>query len=88
MISIVIGAGWGDEGKGNVVSHLSKKPNSIVVRFNGGHQAAHNVIKDGVSHIFQSFGSGTLNGCPTYISKYCTVHLARMAKEYEVLLSK
>ena len=74
--SIVIGLGFGDEGKGITTDYLcrqSQKP--LVVRFSGGHQAGHTVVTDtGQRHVFSSFGSGTLLGAPTYWSKYCTLY--------------
>lgn len=83
----VIGLGFGDEGKGVVTEYLcSQDPeNTIVVRFSGGHNAGHKVIKDGKEHIFSSFGSGTLSGCPTYWSEYCTFDPVSFWNEYCVL---
>lgn len=72
---IVVGLGYGDEGKGIVTDFLaSKHPNSIIIRFNGGHQAGHCVVDDriGRSHIFSNLGSGTFRGMPTYWSDNCT----------------
>ena len=43
MITAVIGAQWGDEGKGKIVDYLSQKAD-FVVRFNGGNNAGHTVI--------------------------------------------
>lgn len=74
MNKAVIGLGFGDEGKGCVTEYLcSQNPqDSLVVRFSGGQQAAHTVFKPDVNHVFHHFGSGTLSGCPTYWSEYCT----------------
>jgi adenylosuccinate synthase len=69
---IVLGLLFGDEGKGNTTAHFARNDNSLVIRFNGGHQAGHTVVKDNYRHIFSSFGSGTLNGASTFISEYCT----------------
>lgn len=69
--SIVLGLCFGDEGKGVTTSLLSSV-NTLVVRFNGGHQAGHTVEKKGYRHVFSSFGAGTLNGAHTYWSEYCT----------------
>lgn len=89
MVSIVLGAGFGDEGKGKITNFLSKKnKDSIVVRFNGGHQAGHTVVENGVRHVFSSFGSGSLNGTTTFISKYCTIFPPAMLLEYSNLLEK
>lgn len=86
MNSIVIGLGYGDEGKGVVTAQLVKEANDpMVVRFNGGHQAGHTVIKDGHRHVFSSFGSGSLHGAPTYWSKFCTVYPHALLCEYALL---
>lgn len=66
---VVIGLGYGDEGKGGVVDFLTEKhKSSLVVRFNGGAQAAHNVVRGGKRHTFHQFGSGTLAGAATLLS--------------------
>ncbi len=86
---IVLGLGFGDEGKGLTTSYLcSKTKNPIVVRFNGGHQAGHTVVHNETKHVFSSFGSGTLQRVPTYWSKYCTVYPTAFMNEYRVLEEK
>ena len=81
--SSVIGLQFGDEGKGSMVSYLcSQSRNPLVVRFNGGHQAGHTVLYNGIRHTFSSFGSGTLQGVPTYWSKYCTFYPLAAYNEY------
>lgn len=89
-ISIVLGAGFGDEGKGKVTNHLSKSnpAKSLVIRFNGGHQAGHTVVHEGIRHVFSSFGSGTLNGTPTFWSRYCTMFPPAVLREFEELNGK
>ena len=42
----VIGAQWGDEGKGKIVDWLSERAD-VVVRFQGGHNASHTIVIDG-----------------------------------------
>lgn len=90
MNSIVLGLGFGDEGKGITTDFLvSKAEKPLVVRFNGGHQAGHTVaLKDGKHHVFSTFGSGTLRGAPTYVSKYCVFSPFAAKNEFEVLTSK
>lgn len=85
-VSIVLGLVFGDEGKGRVVNWLCpQKKNPLVVRFNGGHQAGHTVVRDGVRHVFSNFGSGSLQDVPTYWSEYCTVDPVGFANELKVL---
>ncbi|MES2774782.1 MAG: adenylosuccinate synthetase [Bacteroidota bacterium] len=83
---IVVGLGFGDEGKGLTTSFLcSQVENPLVVRFNGGHQAGHTVVFEGKRHVFSSFGSGSLQGVPTYWSAYCTFYPSSFLVEYRLL---
>jgi len=85
----VIGLGFGDEGKGMVVSYLSEYFNNpMIVRYSGGHQAGHTVHFKDMKHTFANFGCGTLQGCPTYWSKYCTVDPVGLLNELSVLIDK
>jgi adenylosuccinate synthase len=86
---IVVGLGFGDEGKGSVVDYLTRKYDShLNIRFNGGAQAAHNVVlADGRHHCFSQWGSGTLAGAKTYLSKYMVVNPLFMIPEGDHLVS-
>ncbi|MBX0293125.1 adenylosuccinate synthetase [Hymenobacter sp. HSC-4F20] len=84
---IVVGLGFGDEGKGLATDYLCRhSPDPLVIRFNGGHQAGHTVVTEsGHQHIFSTFGAGTLQGVPTYWSRYCTFSPAVLLPEYKSL---
>lgn len=83
---IVVGLGFGDEGKGLTTSFLcSQTINPLVVRFNGGQQAGHTVVYEGKRHVFSSFGSGSLQNVPTYWSSFCTFYPPSFLREYELL---
>lgn len=88
----VIGAGFGDEGKGMVVSAICARPEvtrPLVIRFSGGHQAAHQAVyPDNRDHVFSNFGSGTFEGVPTYWSEYCTVDPVGIINELNILDAK
>jgi adenylosuccinate synthase len=73
---IVVGLNYGDEGKGSITHHLCADSNKkiLVTRYCSGHQAGHTVEYKGKRHIFQSFGSGSFLGAPTFWSRYCTVY--------------
>ena len=43
---VVVGAQWGDEGKGKIVDWLSERAD-VIVRFQGGHNAGHTLVIDG-----------------------------------------
>lgn len=82
----VIGTGFGDEGKGRTVSYLcSKHPKSLVVRFNGGSQAGHTVVHGTKRHVFSNFGSGTLQGIPTYLGPRCAINPLNLFNEAQTL---
>jgi adenylosuccinate synthase len=88
MKVLLIGLGYGDEGKGTIVDTLVRRLSSgIVVRFNGGPQSAHHVVTDrGVVHCFSQFGSGTLVfGVRTYLSRFMLVDPLAIDKEKEAL---
>jgi adenylosuccinate synthase len=54
---VVIGSQWGDEGKGKIVDWLSERAN-VVVRFQGGHNAGHTLVIDGVTYKLSLLPSG------------------------------
>lgn len=93
---IVVDLGFGDSGKGTTVDFLATKK-SLVVKYCGGPQNAHNVINEGRHHCFSQFGSGTFKGAGTFISKYCYVdpialfneaaHLEELGIEWDRLLA-
>jgi adenylosuccinate synthase len=88
---VVIGANFGDEGKGLVTDYLSHSlgRSTVVVRFNGGAQAGHTVnTPEGIRHIFGHFGSGTLAGCRTHLSKFFIVNPILFWKERQELTKK
>ncbi|MGF1623526.1 MAG: adenylosuccinate synthase [Alphaproteobacteria bacterium] len=53
----VVGAQWGDEGKGKIVDWLSEKAD-VVVRFQGGHNAGHTLVIDGITYKLSLLPSG------------------------------
>ncbi|MDD5586863.1 MAG: adenylosuccinate synthetase, partial [Alphaproteobacteria bacterium] len=54
---VIVGAQWGDEGKGKVVDWLSSRAD-VVVRFQGGHNAGHTLVIDGTVHKLSLLPSG------------------------------
>ena len=57
----VIGAQWGDEGKGKIVDWLASRAD-VVVRFQGGHNAGHTLVIDGTSYKLALLPSGVVRG--------------------------
>lgn len=72
----VIGASFGDEGKGLTVDYLCARGDAgVVVRFSGGAQAGHTVVTpEGQRHVFRSVGSGAFSGVPTFLSPFVSVN--------------
>ena len=54
---VVVGSQWGDEGKGKIVDWLSSQAD-VVVRFQGGHNAGHTLVIDGVTYKLRLLPSG------------------------------
>jgi adenylosuccinate synthase len=87
---IVVDLGFGDAGKGATVDWLCSTGAldvAAVVRFNGGAQAAHNVVADGRHHTFSQFSSGTFAGVPTLLSRHMLVEPIALARESVALAS-
>ena len=64
---VIVGAQWGDEGKGKIVDVLSESF-SVVARYAGGHNAGHTVIINGKKFILQLVPCGVLRaGCASVI---------------------
>jgi adenylosuccinate synthase len=84
---LIIDLGYGDAGKGTIVDYLSTlEPNTLIVRYNGGPQAAHNVVTPRFTHTFSQFGSGMfVPGVKTYLSKYTMVNPINFMNEYKGL---
>ncbi|MDG1371516.1 MAG: adenylosuccinate synthase [Paracoccaceae bacterium] len=57
----VVGAQWGDEGKGKLVDWLSERAD-VVVRFQGGHNAGHTLVVDGEVYKLHALPSGVVRG--------------------------
>jgi len=84
----IIGAGLGDEGKGLITDYFSNKDKSqcLVIRFNGGGQAAHTVVTpEGKKHIFHHVGSGTFNRAATMLSRFFIVNPLVFVEEFTAL---
>ena len=85
---VVVDLGFGDCGKGILTDFLVRHFGAgVVVRYNGGAQAGHNVIApDRRHHTFSQFGSGTfVPGVKTYLSKHVVIHPAALLIEGDIL---
>ena len=91
-IYAVIGASFGDEGKGAITDYIAHSDlwsgflKGVVILHNGGPQRAHTVqLSDGFRHVFRHFGSGTLAGADTYFADTFVVNPILFHQEYEIL---
>jgi adenylosuccinate synthase len=86
---ILVGLGFGDEGKGAAVDFLTREYEAdLVVRYCGGCQAGHNVeLPDGRRHTFSQFGAGTLAGARTYLGPAVVMDPSAMRREAAHLTS-
>lgn len=58
---VVVGAQWGDEGKGKIVDWLSERAD-VIARFQGGHNAGHTLVIDGKVYKLHALPSGVVRG--------------------------
>jgi adenylosuccinate synthase len=85
---IVLGAQWGDEGKGKVVDMLAPASRAVV-RFQGGANAGHTVIAGGAKHVLHQLPSGVLTGgCVGVIAAGCVVDLEALRDEIRELAGR
>jgi adenylosuccinate synthase len=89
--TILVDLGFGDAGKGLLTDFLARRSHAgLVVRYNGGAQAGHNVVApDGRHHTFSQFGSGSfIPGVKTYLSKHVVIHPGALLVEGDILAGK
>lgn len=80
---VVIGANFGDEGKGLFTDHhAAELGEALVIRFNGGAQAGHTVeLADGRRHVFHHIGAGALAGAATHLSRFFVANPLLLERE-------
>jgi len=83
--AVIVGAQWGDEGKGKIVDVLSENF-SVVARYAGGHNAGHTVIINGKKFILQLIPCGILrSGCRSVIGNGVVLDPLALLKEVNAL---
>lgn len=81
----VIGLQWGDEGKGKIVDLMAAEAD-LVVRFQGGSNAGHTVVKDGAQYILHLIPSGILHGdCVCVLGNGLVIDPVQFAAEIDEL---
>ncbi|WP_193334710.1 adenylosuccinate synthase [Devosia beringensis] len=81
---VVVGSQWGDEGKGKIVDWLSERAD-VVVRYQGGHNAGHTLVIDGVSYKLALLPSGLVQGKLSVIGNGVVVDPHHFVGELEKL---
>jgi adenylosuccinate synthase len=82
---VVIGTQWGDEGKGKLVDLLTEQAHAVV-RFQGGHNAGHTLVLDGVKTVLHLIPSGILrDNVQCMIGNGVVLSLEALLEEIEVL---
>ena len=90
-VKVVIGANFGDEGKGLMTDYFCHQATSngescVVAMGNGGAQRGHTVVDpSGIRHVFKHFGSGTFSMADTYCTSDFILNPMEFRREYEEL---
>jgi adenylosuccinate synthase len=85
---VVIGAQWGDEGKGKIVDLLTERA-AAVVRFQGGHNAGHTLVIDGQKTVLSLIPSGILHpGVHCLIGNGVVLSLEALLREADALVAR
>jgi adenylosuccinate synthase len=83
--TVVLGSQWGDEGKGKLVDILAYD-NQLCCRAQGGNNAGHTIVVNGVTYDFHILPSGLINPrCINLVGSGCVVHIPSFFKELEAL---
>ncbi|MDQ3067664.1 MAG: adenylosuccinate synthase [Actinomycetota bacterium] len=82
--TVIVGAQWGDEGKGKIVDLLAQD-SDLVCRYQGGPNAGHTVIVDGETFKFRHLPSGILSGKTSVLGAGCVVDPEVLLEEIDGL---
>ena len=84
-IDVLLGLQWGDEGKGKIVDYLSPRYD-IIARFQGGPNAGHTLVLDGVKHVLHTVPSGIFRAaCTNLIGNGVVIDPTILARELDGL---
>jgi adenylosuccinate synthase len=85
--TVIVGAQWGDEGKGKIVDLLAQD-SDLVCRYQGGPNAGHTIIVDGETFKIRQIPSGVLRGKTCVIGAGCVVDPEVLLAEFDELESR
>ena len=80
--TVIVGAQWGDEGKGKIVDLLAQD-SDVVCRYQGGPNAGHTIVVDGETYKIRALPSGVVRGKPCVIGNGCVVDLEVLIAELD-----
>ncbi|MFO7571244.1 MAG: adenylosuccinate synthase [Gaiellaceae bacterium] len=82
--TVIVGAQWGDEGKGKIVDLLAQE-SDLVCRYQGGPNAGHTIVAGGETYKIRQIPSGIVAGKPSAIGAGCVVDPAVVISELDDL---
>ena len=85
--TVIVGAQWGDEGKGKIVDLLAEH-SDLVCRYNGGPNAGHTIVADGETYKVRHVPSGILRGKACVIGAGCVVDPEVLVEELDELAAR
>jgi adenylosuccinate synthase len=85
--TVIVGAQWGDEGKGKIVDLLARD-SDVVCRYNGGPNAGHTIVADGETYKLKHIPSGILQGKECVIGAGCVIDPQVLIEELDDLGSR
>ena len=85
--TVIVGAQWGDEGKGKIVDLLTPEADAVV-RYQGGNNAGHTVMYEDKKVVLHLIPSGILQGKECILGNGTVIHLESLIKEIEELESQ
>ena len=88
MVQVIVGANWGDEGKGKITDVLAEN-SDVVVRFQGGANAGHTIINDYGKFALHLLPSGVFHqNIVNLIAPGVALDIDKLLKEYESVVSR
>jgi adenylosuccinate synthase len=85
--TVVVGAQWGDEGKGKIVDLLAQE-SDVVCRYQGGPNAGHTIVADGETWKLRQLPSGVVSGTTSVIGAGCVLDPEVFLDEIDVLIER
>ena len=85
--TVIVGAQWGDEGKGKIVDLLARD-SDLVCRYNGGPNAGHTIVANGETYKLKHIPSGILQGKECVIGAGCVIDPQVLIEELDGLESR